>query len=726
MTDSRLTAHQSPEHLLPRIRRAWWPLLLAAWLVLMVVCGEWSAQGEMRNLVLEADSNLEMQSLSLRGVTQRFKHIPFTSGQKDDIPALLQSPAHPDLKRQVNQYLHALNRRVDSQALYLMNEGGSCMAASNWNETGSFVGDNYAFRSYFQQARSGGIGFEYAVGTTSCTPGLYYASPVRVGETMLGVMAIKVTLSEIEKSWVQTTNPLFLLDRHGVVILSTLPDFLYTTTHELSAQELQEIDASGPYGKGKCVRDSILKPAPWQSRSQAKTGYQIITAAVNGQSARFLVRSLYLQEFDWTLLATSNLASVEHARWIAVAIAFLSTLACVFGTLYWRQREKRVADLRKARGELEIRVAQRTRELAERDAFRKAMEDALLVGMRARDLDGRVTYVNPALCDITGYGADEMLGGLPPYIYWHPEDIEQHWRDNNAAMSGPASITGFETRFRHKLGHDVLVMINNAPLIDADGQQSGWMSSVVDVTAQKQMQAHQSRQDEQLRQVQRRAVMEEMASSLAHEINQPLIAIGASNEAAKLFAEQGNIPMLHSSLERIALQKQRAANIIKTIRDHTRIKTQGNETCNMNAIVDSVATFLRAEVRQRNARLVIHQTPNATEVQGDRVLLEQVLVNLVMNGLQAMQDNKVKNRVVDVETGVLNGVVFVNVGDMGAGISAEVGKQLFKSFFTTKVDGLGMGLNICRTIVENHGGQLVFENRIDQGVVFSFTIPRST
>ena len=229
-----------------------------------------------------------------------------------------------------------------------------------------------------------------------------------------------------------------------------------------------------------------------------------------------------------------------------------------------------------------------------------------------------------------------------------------------------------------------------------------------------------------MRQVQRRAVMEEMASSLAHEINQPLIAIGASNEAAKLFAEQGNIPMLHSSLERIALQKQRAANIIKTIRDHTRIKTQGNETCNMNAIVDSVATFLRAEVRQRNARLVIHQTPNATEVQGDRVLLEQVLVNLVMNGLQAMQDNKVKNRVVDVETGVLNGVVFVNVGDMGAGISAEVGKQLFKSFFTTKVDGLGMGLNICRTIVENHGGQLVFENRIDQGVVFSFTIPRST
>jgi PAS domain S-box-containing protein len=396
----------------------------------------------------------------------------------------------------------------------------------------------------------------------------------------------------------------------------------------------------------------------------------------------------------------------------------------MFGTLYWRQTQRRVVDLRDARSRLETAVNDRTRELAGLYAFRKAMEDALLVGMRARDLDGRVTYVNPALCDITGYCASEMIDGLPPYVYWHPDDMEQHWRDNNAAMSGPSSITVFEARFRHKLGHDVFVMINNAPLIDADGRQSGWMSSVVDITPQKQMEAHQSRQDEQLRQVQRRAVMEEMASTLAHEINQPLIAIGASNEAAKLFAEQGNLPMLQSSLERIALQKQRAANIIKTIRDHTRIKTKGNEVCDINAIVESVTKFLRAEVKQRKARLVVHKTPNSTEVLGDRVQLEQVLVNLVMNGLQAMQNNAIDSRVVDIETGFLNGVVSVNVGDMGPGISADVGKQLFKSFFTTKVDGLGMGLNICRTIIENHGGQLLYENRFDQGVVFSFTIPR--
>jgi PAS domain S-box-containing protein len=719
-----MTASPAPVTFLPRIPRAWWLLLLGGWIVLMVVVGELAAQAELRNLVLEADANLETQSLSLRGVTQRFKHIPFTSSQKDDISVVLQSGNNSDLRLKVNQYLNAVNRRIDSQALYLMNDAGLCLAASNWKEPGSFVGDNYSFRSYFQQALAGGIGFEYAVGTTSCTPGLYYASPVRVGETVRGVMAIKVTLSEIEKSWVQAANPLFLLDRHGVVILSTLPNFLYTTTHELSPTELHETAEFLPYGKENCVRDSMMKSAPWQSSIQSRTGFQIISTMINRHAAKFLVRQMSLPDFDWTLLATANLSAVENARWIAIAIVFLSSLTLMFGTLYWRQTQRRVVDLRDARSRLEVAVEDRTRELAGLYAFRKAMEDALLVGMRARDMDGRVTYVNPALCDITGYSANEMIDELPPYVYWHPDDMEQHWRDNYAAMSVPSSITGFETRFRHKLGQDVFVMIYNAPLIDADGRQSGWMSSVVDITLQKQMEAHQSRQDEHLRQVQRRAVMEEMASTLAHEINQPLIAIGASNEAAKLFAEQGNMPMLQSSLDRIAQQKQRAANIIKTIRDHTRIKTKGNEVCDINLIVDTVMTFLRAEVKQRKARLVIHKTPNSTEVLGDRVLLEQVLVNLVMNGLQAMQSNCIDDSVIDIETKVLNGVVFVNVGDRGGGISAEVAKQLFKSFFTTKADGLGMGLNICRTIIENHGGQLVYENRIDNGVVFSFTLPR--
>jgi PAS domain S-box-containing protein len=491
----------------------------------------------------------------------------------------------------------------------------------------------------------------------------------------------------------------------------------------LEGEELQEIQDAGTYGRGNCASGAEFKATPWTIQENNHMGSQVMSTVIDGKNSDFLIKKLYLSEFDWTLVATANLSSVSHARWIAMTITFLSLLAMTLGGLYWRQREKRVSDLRKAGALLEQRVQDRTRDLAERDAFRKAMEDALLVGMRARDLEGRITYVNPALCDITGFSTEEMLDKSPPYVYWYPDETEPHVKAGPVLPNESATLHGYDTRFRHKDGHEIFVTIYDAPLIDANGHHSGWMSSIVDISVQKQMESRQRVQDEQLRQVQRRAVIEEMASTLAHEISQPLMIIGASNEAAKLFIDQGNMASLKNSLEMIALQKQRAANIIKTIRDHTRMKTKGDELCNVNDIVDGVTVFLRAEVRRRKAHISKSFATNLPLVVADRVLLEQVLVNLVINGLQAMQDNPVNQRLIEIETVVADEYVSVRVHDLGPGVSPEVAGNLFKSFFTTKEDGLGMGLNICRTIIESHGGQLAFENRPERGTTFYFSIP---
>ena len=124
-----------------------------------------------------------------------------------------------------------------------------------------------------------------------------------------------------------------------------------------------------------------------------------------------------------------------------------------------------------------MRVKERTRELQEAHSFRKAMEDSLLVGMRARDLDGRIIYVNPALCEITGYSADDLMGRQPPYPYWHPENMEKHWQDNAVALSGHAALTGFESRIRHKDGMSSTMVYTAADR--CVGQARGWMSSVV-------------------------------------------------------------------------------------------------------------------------------------------------------------------------------------------------------------------------------------------------------
>jgi two-component system, LuxR family, sensor histidine kinase DctS len=357
--------------------------------------------------------------------------------------------------------------------------------------------------------------------------------------------------------------------------------------------------------------------------------------------------------------------------------------------------------------------------LQQAHAFRKAMEDSLLVGMRARDLEGRIIYVNPALCEMCGYAAEELIGRKPPYPYWHPDDMEQHWLDNEATLSGRAAHTGFESRMRHRDGHDVHTMLYTAPLIDGAGRHSGWMISVVDMSTQKRAEEQRRLHEEQLRHASRLASLGEMASTLAHELNQPLMALSSFASAAQAFAGQGNHGLLVSSLDDIAAQAQRAAEIVRRIRGFVRQRTQGVEPVALNECVASVLGLLKPEIRQRKARVITRLQADLPAVHGDRVLLEQVLLNLVLNGLQAMHDMPVQRRIVEIDTVAAEGAVTLSVADHGPGIDPASAAQLFTSFFTTKKDGLGLGLNICRTIIESHCGRLSFENRPGGGAVFT-------
>jgi C4-dicarboxylate-specific signal transduction histidine kinase len=269
-------------------------------------------------------------------------------------------------------------------------------------------------------------------------------------------------------------------------------------------------------------------------------------------------------------------------------------------------------------------------------------------------------------------------------------------------------------------------MVYTAPLIDSDGIHSGWMSSVVDITSQKQIEARQRAQDEKLRHVQRRAIMDEMASTLAHEINQPLLAIGTRANAALMLFERGDVSQLKNNLEAIEQQKQRAADIVQRIQDHVRKKTRGTEDCDLNALVRSVLTFMNPEVRSRKARVITRLEEPLPSIQGDRVLIEQVLVNLVINSLQAMQAQEGKTRTLELETVSADNGILVRISDNGPGISEAIADQIFKSFVTTKEEGLGIGLSICRTIIESHGGRLIFINRPQGGTTFTIQLPCKT
>jgi C4-dicarboxylate-specific signal transduction histidine kinase len=217
----------------------------------------------------------------------------------------------------------------------------------------------------------------------------------------------------------------------------------------------------------------------------------------------------------------------------------------------------------------------------------------------------------------------------------------------------------------------------------------------------------------------------EMVSTLAHELNQPLMAVSSLASAAKAFAAQGNRTLLDRSLDEASAQAQRAGEVVQRIRRFVRQRTSGFEPCSLNDVVANMLALIQPEIRIRKARVATRLAPDLPKVSGDTVLLEQVLLNLILNGLQAVQDLPPAQRLIDIETSVDDGTVCLRVADHGPGIPGEAAAQLFEPFFTTKADGLGLGLNLCRTIVESHRGHLSFAHGPGGGAIFSVQLPHA-
>lgn len=368
------------------------------------------------------------------------------------------------------------------------------------------------------------------------------------------------------------------------------------------------------------------------------------------------------------------------------------------------------------------------RALSEEHAFRKAMEDSLTVGMRARDLDGRVTYVNPAFCRMVGWGADELVGVVPPMPYWVPELMDETMRMHHKVLAGAAPRDGFEIQFRRRSGEMFWALVYEAPLIDAEGRQTGWMASVVDITERKAAEELAHQQQEKLQRTSRLISMGEMASTLAHELNQPLSAIAsyATGCLNRLAARDFMAEELRSPLTKLVAQAQRAGQIIRRVHDFVRKSEPQLRPCSLPRLLSESIAFMELDAKKRGVGIALELPVGAVEVDGDHVLLEQVVMNLARNGIEAMSQVPPGRRRLDVALSVAEGQARVAIRDFGPGIADDVRDSLFQPFFTTKEEGMGMGLNICRSIIEFHRGRLWFEPHPQGGSVFQFSLPLRT
>jgi two-component system sensor histidine kinase DctS len=375
-------------------------------------------------------------------------------------------------------------------------------------------------------------------------------------------------------------------------------------------------------------------------------------------------------------------------------------------------------------------------DLADALAFRKAMEDSLVTGLRARDKEGRITYVNPAFCEMVGFEAKELIGKSIPAPYWPPEMVDEYGQRQALRLAGNAPAReGVESVFMRKNGERFAVMIFEAPLINAMGEQTGWMGAVLDVSEQRRVEEMSRASQERLQATARLATVGEMASLLSHELNQPLAAISSYATGSMNLLQDAAVKdpqlaeTLSSAIQRIGQQAERAGKVIKSVHDFVRRRDQAREAVTPRTLLDDVLPLVSLQARKLGVRVVVNCPADLPAVLCDRTMVEQVLLNLARNGMQAMADDTPhKVLTLAVRPAASNAssrwVEFL-VADLGQGIPEGVAEKLFTPFFTTKQEGMGLGLSLCRTVVEQHGGFLSHSANIPRGTVFSFTLPQS-
>ena len=380
------------------------------------------------------------------------------------------------------------------------------------------------------------------------------------------------------------------------------------------------------------------------------------------------------------------------------------------------------------------------RDLAEALALRKAMEDSLVTGLRARDLRGRVTYVNPAFCAMVGLPASEIVGRGAPLPYWPPEHAEEYTARQQRRLASRASppAAGYESVFLRSDGTRFPVMIYEAPLINAQGLHTGWMGSILDVSEQRRAEELSRTTHERLQATARLATVGEMASLLSHELNQPLVAIAsyATGSLNLLTPSPADAQWaeIRLALERIAAQAERAGRVIKSVHDFVRRRPHARAAVEVGVLFDAVLPIIRLQAQKLGVQVRLEIDPDLPPALCDATMVEQVLLNLTRNAMQAMDGTAPSRQGADAppvlelrarraSRGSSPAWLELSVADNGSGIDADVAERLFTPFYTTRAEGMGLGLSLCRTVVEQHGGHLWWAPRQPRGTVFAFTLP---
>jgi two-component system, LuxR family, sensor kinase FixL len=353
----------------------------------------------------------------------------------------------------------------------------------------------------------------------------------------------------------------------------------------------------------------------------------------------------------------------------------------------------------------------------------EAAPNAIIMINRKR----RIVLMNKQVETLYGYNRDELIG--QPVEILVPERFRSQHSSYRHAYFGDASVRpmggGRELFGRCKDGSEIPIEIGLSPIHTSEGPSV--LASIVDISERKKAEREAARHRHELAHLSRVAMLGELSGSLAHELNQPLAAILSNAQAAEQFLrdEVVDVHELRQILSEIVAQDKRASEVIQRLRLLFTKGEVGHHFTNLhiNEVVQDVLKLMRNDLANQGVTVETELAENLPAIQGDPVQLQQVLLNLVLNACEAMIDCDPSERQLIITSGRENGAVHVSVKDRGVSIPEETMERLFEPFFTTKATGMGLGLSVCRTIIEAHRGNIWVTNNVKRGATFHFSLP---
>jgi two-component system, NtrC family, C4-dicarboxylate transport sensor histidine kinase DctB len=537
-----------------------------------------------------AEERVALVAETLKSTIDRFEAIPDLVSEARVVSEVLRAPEDSARQALANTFLEQSNSHARLQALFVLNARGTAIASSNWQERISFIGHDYAFRPYFKLAMSEGRGRYYGVGVTTGEAGYFLAARTRLPEATPGVVVAKVDFSALETLWASSGENVMVSDEDGIVFLATRPELKFRPRHDLATSRAAAVIREQRYATraiGPVITTAELISGAQASRPIEGTPWQITVVV------------------PWT-----------GRGWVPTSAAVLSVFAgAVFwlALLGWRQRAARLAAERRAYAEMELRVRERTQDLA-------------------------------------------------------------------------GALAQLETE------------ISERQRIDTE--------------------LHRAR--DELVQAAKLAAMGRAFSGLAHEVNQPLAALRTYLSSTRVLIEREDKTSAMANIAVMDSAVQRLSTLTADLKRLSRRSDDVRESVDLAELARRVSALLKFRLSDSGANLHLEaQTP--VPVHGNANRLEQVVMNLLLNAMDAVSD--MPERRISLLVFIEDQAAHLVVGDHGPGIPDDAREHLFEPFFTTKAVGLGLGLAISFAIIRDHGGTITYERSHADETRFHVRLP---